>query len=60
MLIDDRPTATCPAWCRADHEADERRRRESVQATARQLAAEGLHVQPVLDTFRVHTVESDR
>ncbi len=47
----------CPPWCRADHEADERRRRESVEATARQLAAEGLHVEPVLDTFRVHTVE---
>ncbi len=31
--------------------------RESVQATARQLAAEGLQVEPVLDTFRVHTVE---
>ncbi len=51
------PTTTCPAWCRADHEADERRRLESVAATARQLAAEGLHVEPVLDTFRVHTVE---
>ncbi len=53
-------TITCPAWCTADHEADERWRQKSVQATARQLAAEGLHVEPVLDTFRVHTVESDR
>ncbi len=48
---------TCLAWCRADHEADERRRLESVQVTARQLAAEGLLVEPVLDTFRVHRVE---
>ncbi len=51
------PGATCPPWCRADHEADERRRFEGVQATARQLAAEGLLVEPVLDTFRVHRVE---
>ncbi len=47
----------CPTWCRADHEADERRRLESVRATARQLAAEGLQVEPVLDTFRVHRVD---
>ncbi len=56
MTITDDRSTTCPAWCRADHEADERRRRESVQATVRLLAADGLHVEPVLDTFRVHTV----
>ncbi len=39
-ITDDQPTTTCPAWCRADHEADERRRLESVQATVRLLAAE--------------------
>ncbi len=49
-ITDDRPTTTCPAWCRADHEADERRRLESVKATARLLAAGGLQVEPVLDT----------
>ncbi len=40
--------------------ADERRRRASVQATVRQLAAEGLHVEPVLDTYRLHSAEVGR
>ncbi len=56
-VVGSRPATTCPPWCRADHEADERRQYESAQAMARQFAAEGLHVEPVLDTFRMHTLE---
>ncbi len=56
-ITDDRPTTTCPTWCRADHAADLQRRRDVAQDTARDLAAEGLCVEPVLDTYRLHRVE---
>ena len=59
MTADDRP-ATCPAWCRADHEMDMWRRRESAHAIARSLAAEGLHRPPMIETYRRHSAEVGR
>ncbi len=58
-ITDDRPT-TCPPWCRADHAADMQRRREMAADTALSLAADGLFVNPVLDTYRMHTAEVGR
>ncbi len=56
---DDRPTTTCPAWCRADHAADMQRRREMAAEVDRQLGVppgEGL----LVETYLLHQVEVGR
>ncbi len=57
-VVGSRPAPTCPTWCTADHEAELQRRREMAEDTARSLAADGLFVNPVPDTYRMHTAES--
>ncbi len=59
-VVGSRPAPTCPTWCTADHEAELQRRREMAEDTARSLAADGLFVNPVPDTYRMHTAEVGR
>ncbi len=52
--------STCPPWCTTDHAAEMQRRREMAEHTAWSLAADGLFVEPVLDTYRMHSAEVGR
>ncbi len=69
-ITDDRPTTTCPSWCRADHEAEMQRRREMAAEVDRYLGVPPLRLVSspmgelgqgfVVETYLLHTVEVGR
>ncbi len=57
-VTDDRPTRTCPTWCRADQDDDLRQRREkALDIVAVLLRTDGVLVAPLVDTYRLHVAE---